>query len=196
MRSGATQISSDTSSRGLVCRAGVNMRGISMGGSNGPASSSLPTRENSNGVYLSGFRIVQDAMLTRHAEYRVVLTSYRYERWHRFSELKGLCHLQMSEETRNAWEAVRSCKAGPGRSTLDPQHLSRKCLAIERFLRLLLEDLPAHTVRYVLTPRSARHHQHHSSQQRNRNGNRKPGAYLAPTLQRPARTAGSKLRMR
>lgn len=174
----------------MLRRAGVNLRG--MGGSNGAASPS-PARENGNGVYLSGFRIVQDAMLTRHAEYRVVLTSYRYERWHRFSELKALAYLPMAEETRNSWDFVRACKAPPGGSTLDPKLLSRKCLAIERFLRLLLEDLPVNILKNALphvhtTPRSAR--------QLRRNSSRKPGAYLAPTLQRPARTAGSKLRMR
>lgn len=100
-------------------------------------------------AYLSGFRIVRDASsATRHAEYRVVLVNARYERWHRFSEIKALAGLlamsgdSMPDASREAWNIVRACKA-PKRRVLDPSHLSRKCLAIEMFLSSLLEKLCA-----------------------------------------------------
>lgn len=100
-------------------------------------------------AYLSGFRIVRDASsATRHAEYRVVLVNARYERWHRFSEIKALAGLlaisgdSMPDASREAWNIVRACKA-PKRHVLDPSHLSRKCLAIEMFLSSLLEKLCA-----------------------------------------------------
>lgn len=174
----------------------------------------LPTRENRDGVYLSGFRIVQDSMLTRHAEYRVVIVSQRYERWHRFSELKALARTPslsggaVAAATRDSWDAVRACKAPRGRSTLDPKHLSRKCLAIEKFLRLLLEELPAKNLAqllsYAMAARTPRHRStvpsgaedmHKTRLQGMQRSRRENGAYSAPNLQRPARSAGSRLRM-
>lgn len=108
-------------------------------------------------AYLSGFRIVRDASsATRHAEYRVVLVNARYERWHRFSEIKALAGLlaisgdSMPDASREAWNIVRACKA-PKRRVLDPSHLSRKCLAIEMFLSSLLETLCAFELAGLLT---------------------------------------------
>lgn len=168
--------------------------------------SSGSTESRNNGVYLSGFRIVQDAILTRHCEYRLVLAcSHRYERWFRFSQLKSLAHLPMTEATRQAWEAVRACKPPPGGRALCPKHLSRKCLAIERFLCLLFEDLPVESWRLLMVshggmvspagmPKSKR--SKHNRLYENRAVALRRGAFLAPTLERPARTAGSQLRMR
>lgn len=148
-------------------------------------------------VYLSGFRIVQDALATRHAEYRIVIVDGRYERWHRFSELKALARLPalsgdcIPEASREAWESVRACKAPKGR-TLDPRHLSRKCLAIERFLRSLLEEVPAERLAALLTqvptPRRV--------PPRTKNWGAPSVAYLAAPTTLAARATGLKMRMR
>lgn len=160
------------------------------------ASSSNNGRTNGGrgAVYLSGFRIVQDAMGTRHAEYRIVLVEARYEQWHRFSELKALARLPALsrdaayEASRDAWDRVRECKAPKGRGALDPGHLSRKCLAIERFLTALLDELPttrlAELLSHVRTPRRAFP----------RTKSWRPVAYLAPT--HAARVVGLKMQMR
>lgn len=100
-------------------------------------------------VYLSGFKIVEDIAGKRHAEYKIVLLEAHYERWHRFSQLRALSRMpalagdplrETTSSRQQAWESVRACKAPEGR-TLDRVHLSRKCLAIERFLSSLLEEM-------------------------------------------------------
>lgn len=161
-------------------------------------ASSSSNNDKPNGgrgaVYLSGFRIVQDAMETRHAEYRIVLVEAQYEQWHRFSELKALTRLpalsrdSAYEASRDAWDGVRECKAPKGRGALDPGHLSRKCLAIERFLIALLDELPAARLAELLSqvPKPRR--------VAPRRKTWRPVAYPAPT--HASRVPGLKLRMR
>lgn len=132
----------------------------------GETTTRSPTRgttraSGGRAAYLSGFRIVQDAMQTRHAEYRIVLLDARYERWHRFSEVKTLTKLlrhlppgSAADGAREAWQAVRACKAPQGHA-LDVERLSRKCVAIERFISLLLEAVPADVVKNLLLQVSA-----------------------------------------
>lgn len=158
--------------------------------------------ERRGAVYISGFRIVQDAVETRHCEYRVVIVHHR-ERYMRFSELKALAEhpsLRPSSPTqalpnrqvicgsREAWDHVRACKAPKGRA-LDPLHLSRKCLVIERFLACLLREVPVGQLAHLI--------QHMPTKRRGaapRTRNRSSIAYLAPSAS--ARMTGLKMRMR
>ncbi|CAM9847571.1 unnamed protein product [Scytosiphon promiscuus] len=137
--------SSSSSSRVDISRqlsgTGSSSSSISSISSSGSGSSNGGARS----VYVSGFRIVEEADKSRHAEYRCVLVSSQYERWHRFSEIKRVaCSPRLVESmpmaSREAWDAVRACKAPKGRA-LDRAHLGRKCLAIENFLSSLLEDM-------------------------------------------------------
>lgn len=100
-----------------------------------------PPRRADGMVYVSGFRVVQEVNL-RHAEYRVVISGW-FENWIRYSEVKAIAAhhaLLSSPKVAAAWDAVRACKAPRGRA-LDPENLSRKCVAIEAFLRILLDEL-------------------------------------------------------
>ncbi|CAM9150485.1 unnamed protein product [Choristocarpus tenellus] len=114
---------------------------------------SLPTHRGTEpqfAVYISGFRIVKDGgrhltketAPTRHCEYHVVvlLQNQQYECWQRFSSFKAIARntdLGTSPSASAAWEAVRRCRPAAG-GVLDPDHLSRKCLVLETFLRQLL----------------------------------------------------------
>ncbi|CAN0385129.1 unnamed protein product [Ectocarpus sp. 12 AP-2014] len=127
------------------------------------SSSSSSSNRGTRSVYLSGFRIVQEADKCRHCEYRVVLVNAHYERWTRFSTIKRfaselLLSGSMTEGSQAAWDAVRRCKSPRGKA-LDTAHLGRKCLAIENFLTSLLEDVeldPTYVAELltVPTPRS------------------------------------------
>ncbi|CAM9382836.1 unnamed protein product [Pylaiella littoralis] len=130
------------------------------GSSHSSSSSSFSSNDGTRSVYLSGFRIVQEADKSRHAEYAVVLSG-RHRRWTRFSQIKAVFkHLSgpsMPDTSRKAWNVVRSCKSPRGRA-LDTAHLGRKCLAIEVFLGSLLENMsPAYLEELLLraTPRSS-----------------------------------------
>lgn len=130
------------------------------GSSHSSSSSSFSSNDGTRSVYLSGFRIVQEADKSRHAEYAVVLSG-RHRRWTRFSQIKAVFkHLSgpsMPDTSRKAWNVVRSCKSPRGRA-LDTAHLGRKCLAIEVFLGSLLENnSPAYLEELLLmaTPRSS-----------------------------------------
>lgn len=145
-------------------------------------------------VYLSGYRIVQDALGTRHAEYRVVLVNARYERWHRFSEVKALARrllkvpgTSITEASVEAWDCVRACKA-PERRALDHGHLNRRCRAIEMYLDSLLENMSAAPLSELLA---------HVSTRRcagPRTNNWGSGASPPPT--HAARVSGIRMRMR
>lgn len=165
--------------------------------SRSPPTENRVNHNNSGVLYLSGFRIVQDATLTRHAEYRLVVAGHGH--WYRFSELKALAYHPMSEATRQAWVAVRACKPPPGGRTLCSKYLSHKCMALEKFLCLLLKDLPLHTTAH---PTGSKHQQQLRVQQllrrlrRKSNVARERGALFAPTSKRLTGSADSQLKMR
>lgn len=93
-------------------------------------------------VYVSGFRIVQDADKKSHCEYGVALDGTL--RWVRFSQVKAVFNaLPLPETSRAAWEAVRECKSPKG-LRLETSYLARKCMAIENFLCSLLDEMELH----------------------------------------------------
>ncbi|CAN0220830.1 unnamed protein product [Ascophyllum nodosum] len=133
-------------------------------------------------VYLSGFRIVQDTVGTRHCEYRVVIPDVSYERWHRFSEVKALVRRRKTrgdfpESSNDAWDNVRICKAPKGR-TLDPRHLSRKCLVIERFLSSLLVEISTERLAGDLRQEATSTQRHAEAPRTNTRGSPRP-TYMA-----------------
>lgn len=90
-------------------------------------------------VYVSGFRIVQDSDKKSHCEYGVALDGTL--RWVRFSQVKVVFNaLPLPETSRAAWEVVRQCKSPKG-LRLETSYLARKCMAIEKFLSTLLDEM-------------------------------------------------------
>lgn len=167
----ASQRSPTMRSRGLLLGVASLRRPSSSHGTTGNCG-------RSGDVYLSGFRIVQDAIGTRHCEYRVVIPGVCYERWHRFSEVKALVRSLQSrgnfpDSSKDAWDGVRACKAPKG-SALDRGHLSRKCSAIERFLSSLLEEMSVEKLAEGLLQEAASTQRHAQAPRTNSRGPNRP----------------------